>query len=99
MSNFEKQIIDIGSHKSGTTKLIQYKIVTDKIVKDFITTCSCVKPQYDKDKNIVYLYFKINNIPQHLKGIKILHQNKKFKVVFTDGEEEELELKYTIKNN
>lgn len=97
MSNFEKQIIDIGSHKSGTVKLVQYKITSGKLVENFITTCGCIKPQYTV--TTVFFNFKISSIPQHLEGVTTLNQNKKFKVVFTDGEEEELELKYTIKNN
>ena len=92
MTNFDRNIADLGTVKQYTTVEAEYKVVSDRIVKSVSPSCGCTIAFFT-DKSIT-LKYKAGSVPVHL-GSHYL--STKFAVVkFSDGTVEKIYLNVTI---
>lgn len=92
MTNFNRNIADLGTVKQYTTVEAEYKVVSDRIVKSVSPSCGCTIAFFTEKS--VTLKYKTGAVPAHL-GSSYL--STKFAVVhFSDGTMEKIYLKVTI---
>lgn len=99
MSNFKNTEQDFGKVKPGKKLEAIFSLNSNSVgPTDFSTTCHCIKPKFDKEKNRVIVSYTVLDIPYHLvqNGIRELPQSKIATAIFADGTREELKLTYII---
>lgn len=94
MSNFEKNIIDLGEVLEKTTIKADFKVVSNRDIIKVETSCGCTPATFNK-KSVVISY-RTGYVPVHLQSIGKSEIAKFADVFFNDLTSERIYLKATL---
>lgn len=94
MSNFEKNIIDLGEVLEKTTIKADFKVVSNRDIIKVKPSCGCTPSKFTK--KLVTITYRTGNIPFHLQSIGKSEIVKYADVYFDDNSVERVSMVATL---
>lgn len=85
----------------GTKVEANFYYEGDKEIEKVKVSCGCTLAKFNKKEKVINAVYTAGELPKYMveKGIIEFQVNKSVFVTYTDGEEETLKIKGTVKNN
>ena len=98
-SNWKEIVIDKGEVSENKKFYIIFEGLPNmKTVKEVRKSCRCIKAEYNEKYKDLHVKISVGEIPYHLKEQGFQEVIKFITVIYDDGTNEVLKIKYVIKN-
>lgn len=93
---WEQKFLNLGTLRLGKKHLVEFKALEDIDYSSIKASCGCTKPTYDGRERKLFVKFKPQPMPVHLRRAGRYTTTKFITVSYKDGTEDVLAFKATI---
>lgn len=96
--NWRKKVINLGNIPVGKKQTVIFEALVPLQIRTLTSSCGCTTPVYNEQNNTVEVSYTPGRIPYHLQVDGEQRTSKTVTVYYTDGTDETLTIKATVKN-